>query len=208
MSYVVVGIVAVAVGLLLCLRGAVALRVVIAVWGALVGFNIGAALGAGGDADALLATPASWIVGLLLAVVFALLAYAFYAVGVILALGSLGFVLGAAVAEAFGVTDGAGLLLASIAGAIVLAVVGIALNVPRLLLAVASALMGAALVVRGVMVLTGDVRQADVLEVVEIGGWWAVAFVVLAVVGLVVQVRAGAGRGSARSQWGSRAQPA
>ena len=68
MSSIVIGILAVAIGLLFCLRGVVAMRIVIAVWGAFVGLNLGAGIVSALSGDGFLSTALGWIVGILVAV--------------------------------------------------------------------------------------------------------------------------------------------
>lgn len=206
MSDSALGVIAVLVGLLLCLRGAVALRVVIAAWGALVGFNLGIGIVASVGGEGLLATSTSWLLGLLLALAFAVLAYLSYAIAVILALGSFGFLLGGTLMAALGVPWDWAIALGAIVFGVVLAVIAIATNLPMVLLTVISVFSGAALTVGGLMLLFGAVQASD-LAVDGVDAWlreewwWYATYFVLLAVGLVVQLRQGSARGRAREQW-------
>ena len=83
---VVMGVLALLIGLLLCFRGRGAMRVLLALWGAFVGFGLGASLVAGLTEHGYLATAAGWLAAIVLAIVFAVLAYLFFAVAVVLVL--------------------------------------------------------------------------------------------------------------------------
>ncbi len=82
MTDVVLGILAVLAGAVFCFRGLPAMRIVIAFWGAFAGFGLGAALVAAIGGDSYLSTALGWVVGILVAILFAVLAYLYYAVAV------------------------------------------------------------------------------------------------------------------------------
>src|SRR5690625_5304400 len=103
---VVMGVLALLIGLLLCFRGRVAMRVLLALWGAFVGFGLGASLVAGLTGHGYLDSAAGWLAAIVLALVFAVLAYLFFAVAVVLAFASMGFVLGQTLAIALGAGQG------------------------------------------------------------------------------------------------------
>lgn len=206
MNDIVIGILALLVGALLCFRGFVALRVIITVWGAFAGFGLGAGLVASLAGEGFLASALGWIVGLLVAVLFAFLAYAYYAVAVIVAMAAFGFVLGAAAMAALGVTWNWVVIVAAVALGVVLALAAIVTNLPMVLLVVASAFSGAALVVGGVMFLAGsldttNLTSGTLTEQISHDWYWYAAYLVLAVVGTVVQLRASAARASVRQTW-------
>lgn len=210
MSDVLIGVLVAAIGLLLCLRGAAALRFVIATWGALVGFGLGAGLAS--PESGFLTTTMAWVVAIVLALVFAVLAYVFYAVGVILALGSFGYAVGAAAMSAIGMPWSWVVTLVAVAVGVAFALAGLALNLPMALLSVVSALMGAAVAVTGAMLVVGAIGLAQLSDPEATAGlrdewWWYAAYVVLALVGVVVQLSRG-GRGSAREEWSGASAPA
>ena len=103
MKDVLVGLAAIAVGALFCWRGYVAMRLIIPIWGAFAGFMLGAGIVAGVEDAGFLRTTASWVVGLLFAVVFGALAYLYFEVSIALAMATVGFALGATVMAALGV---------------------------------------------------------------------------------------------------------
>ncbi len=206
MPEIVVGVLAVVIGAFLCLRGHVAMRFLLAVWGAFVGFAVGAGLVDRLTEQGYLDSPAGWIVAILLAALFAALAYLFFAVSIILAMASMGFVLGSTVAATVGVEEAWGLVLIGVVCGAALALFAIVANLPQVLLIVISAFAGASVVITGLMLIFDVVDINAVVDAEVTAGdhpVWYVSGLVLAVVGIVVQVRhaAGAARRSVRATW-------
>ncbi|WP_413452942.1 DUF4203 domain-containing protein [Georgenia phoenicis] len=192
MSDVVVGVLAVLLGLLLCFRGSGALRVLLAVWGAFIGFGIGAVAVVQLTGQEYLGTVTGWVAAVAGAVVFGALAYVFYAVAVILGFGAMGFVLGQTVASAVGAEEPWVLIMVGLVGGVVLALLAIATNLPELVLIVVSAFAGASITIAGLVLLLGmlDVESLVGADVSLAGRpAWYVADLVLAVVGILVQLR-------------------
>ncbi|WP_168211616.1 DUF4203 domain-containing protein [Ruania zhangjianzhongii] len=206
MTDVLLGVLALLFGLLLCFRGAVAMRVLLAVWGGLLGFGLGAVLVAALTDQGPLATAAAWLAAIALALVFGVLAYLFYAVAVVLAFASMGYVLAQLLAAALGASQPWLLIGAGLIGGVALGVLAIATNLPELVLIVVSALAGASLAVSGLALLLGAV---------DLGSWteaelriadqplWYLGQLALAVAGIIVQVRHSRRRspGSVRQSW-------
>ncbi|MFV0306881.1 MAG: DUF4203 domain-containing protein [Desertimonas sp.] len=208
MTEVIVGLLAIVVGVAFCWRGYVAMRVLIPIWGMFAGFVLGAGLVAGTSDDGFLRTTASWVVGIIVALVFGILAYLYYQVSVVLAMATVGFALGTAVLTAFGVSWSWLIVLAGVVVGLGLAVLAVRADVPAVLLIVLTALGGASVAVFGVMLVAGtiDVDQLErgsTTERAADNGWWYLLYVAIAVVGVVAQVRQATGLGSARQQWGS-----
>lgn len=190
MSSVIIGILAVAIGVFLCLRGQSALRVVLALWGALVGFTAGArALDRWTDIG-YLDGPVSWAAAIGCALVFAALAYLYFAVGVVLAMAAMGFVLGGTAAVALGVESSTALLVIGLIAGIGLAALAIAGNLPALILIVISSLAGASLIVGGVLLITDEVRTSglDAAFAEQAPSWTTPAVLVIAAVGVALQL--------------------
>ncbi|MFI5428527.1 DUF4203 domain-containing protein [Aeromicrobium sp. UC242_57] len=210
MSDILVGVLALLAGLMLCFRGYWTLRLVLSIWGALIGFGLGSGLATWINDDSYLASALGWIIGIALALVFALLAYLYYAVGVILAMGSMGFALGATVTTALGVSWDWVTISVGVVVGLVVALLAIAADVPMMLLVVLSSLAGASVIVAGIMLLTGVLETADfdtatVTENID-GHWlWTLGFVLLAVAGIVSQLSHTRGIASARQGWDGHA---
>ena len=209
MNDVILGILAIAIGALFALRGYLTMRVVIPIWGSLIGFMLGAgAVGAATDAN-FLSTAAAWIVGIALAVVFAFLAYLYYEVSVILAMGGIGFMLGSSLMVALNVTWGWVIVLAGVVAAMALGLLAIVGELPMLLLTLLTAAAGSAAVVGGIMLLVGSIDTTDVAQLGVVGAiddsplWW-VLYVVILLIGVFTQFQALDGvRGALREQWDS-----
>lgn len=206
---VVVGIVSVLVGLIVCLRGYVALRIIISLLGAWAGFFLGAGVVAGVTDGGFLGTALAWVAAIVGAIVLGILAYAFYQVAVLLGMGSLGFTIATAVLTAIGVENAVALWVVGAVVAVVLIVLALALDLPAVLLVVLTALAGASIAFSGLLVLLGTVTLPDLAagRPVDVPGLWGLAALGLAAVGLVVQLR-GVRRDRMRAAWSTRAAPA
>ncbi len=195
MNDIALGTAAVIVGLLFCFFGAMALRFVISIWGAFVGFNLGAGLVAAVWDQGFLAHASGWIVGFVLALIFATVAYLYYWVAVLLATMSLGFAAGAALMGAMSVSWNWLIALAGIGVGAILGIAAIAADLPSLLLIVLSALGGASATVTGVMLLTGAVDSSAfdeyaVTENIPHDWYWYALYLALALIGASTQSRA------------------
>ena len=201
-----VGLVALAVGLLVGLAGYRALRVMIALLGAVSGFGIGAGLAQALPLSGGGLTVATWVGALLGAIVFGWLAYAFYQVAVLLGLASIG----SGLMLALGFRGGwlTWLVGALVAG--VLVVIGLVGDLPAILLIVLTGLSGANLAITGAMLLTGSITLAQLdtagSAAMARDWWWALAALVVAVAFVAYQLRSlNRSRAAAmRAQWAAR----
>ncbi|PTR26679.1 uncharacterized protein DUF4203 [Rhodococcus sp. OK519] len=212
MSDIVIGLLAIAVGAVFCFRGVPAMRFVIALWGAFAGLNLGAGLVSAITGDGVFATALGWIVGVLVAILFSVLAYLYYAVAVTLAMASVGFALGTAATVAVGVTWNWVIITVGVVLGVALAVLTLAVDLPAALLVIVSVLGGAVAIVGGAMLLTGvldtaDFDHASISETVDDDWWWYAAYLVLVVAGAVTQLRATGRERSLRDQWNPAATP-
>lgn len=207
MQDVILGLVAIAAGALFCFAGYLAFRLIIPLWGFFAGFAFGAGLIASVTGDGFLRTLLGWAVGLGCALGFALVAYLFYEVAVVVAMGSIGFALGTSLMVALHVSWTWVVVLAGVAAGILLALLAIVAELPMVLLIVLSALGGASAVTMGVMLLVGTANSADftsdgATEQIDAGWWWYVVYGVLALAGILAQMRGAARiRGSMREAW-------
>lgn len=206
MTDIVVGILALGAGLLLCLSGYWTLRLLLSIWGGVIGFGLGSGLATWINDDSYLATALGWIVGLVLALIFAALAYLYYVVAVVLSFASIGFTLGATVLAAIGVSWNWVLVTVGVVCGLLLALLAIATDLPLVILVVLSSIAGAGVVVTGLMLLTNVIDTADFDEAAltdHIDGrwWWSVAFVVVAAVGMFTQLRRAREFAGIRQAW-------
>ena len=193
MNDVILGVLAILIGAVFCFRGYFAMRVIIPIWGAFAGFVLGAGLVSTGG-DEFLSTVLSWVVGLAVALVFGLIAYLYYAVAVIIGMSAIGFVLGATLMTALGVSWSWVVILVGVITAVVLAVIAIVGNMPMVLLTLLTALAGASAVTTGLMLLFGviDTDGFDSTTTTETASddwWWYAIYLALAIAGIVSQLR-------------------
>ena len=170
------------------------------IWGFFAGFAIGAHAIASLFGGGLFATVTSWVVGFVVALVFALASYFFYAAAVAVAAGTLGYMLGVGIMDLFGLS---GLSFITFIIAIVLAaaavVVTFRFNLQKYVIIALTAIGGAALAV-GTMVLGAPFADTGItiLRLAEhpVRLLWqtsplmAILFVVLAIAGIATQIRA------------------
>jgi hypothetical protein len=207
MTDIVLGILAILAGALLCFGGQLVLRLIFPIWGAFVGFAFGAGLVAGFAEEHFLGSVLGWGLGILFGLVFALFAYFYYAVGVVIVMASIGFTLGSGLVVALGIDwNWVAVLVGVVVGAL-LGVVAIVADVPMLLLILLSAASGAVAMVTGFMLFTGALDSATFTDGtftsrVDDDWWWYAAFLVLAAAGVLVQARTVADlRRSVRGYW-------
>jgi hypothetical protein len=212
---IVIGLLAVLIGLLLCFRGYAALRAIIAAWGAFAGFLLGAGVVAQVTDASFLGNAVAWLVGLAVAVAFGLLAYLYYAVSVVIGMGAIGFALGTTLMVVLGVTWSWLIVLVGLIVGVALAVLAIVGDLPLLILAVLGAFAGASVVITGLLLLLGrlgsdDLAATSTSATLELGWWWTLGYLLLAVAGLSAQLTsAEVRRGNLRSTWsGPDARPA
>ncbi|HNP57530.1 MAG TPA: DUF4203 domain-containing protein [Gordonia sp. (in: high G+C Gram-positive bacteria)] len=191
---ILVGIIAIIVGALFCFQGIVAMRLVIALWGLFVGFNFGAGLVSAITGDGFLSTVLGWVIGIICALLFGLFAYLYYAVAVVIAMASVGFLIGSAVMVALNVSWNWVIILVGVIVGVLLAALAIAVNLPTIILIVISALGGATAIVGGLMFLFGQLNVSEftvgsVTATIDESWWLWVLYIVLAVLGIVSQAR-------------------
>lgn len=202
-----VGLILIVVGLLFCLRGYLAMRFVIPLWGAIAGFFLGAGLVASFTDEGFLATLMGWLTGFGVAVLFGALAYLYYEVSVFIAMAAVGFVLGTTVTTALGLTWDWLIILIGITVAAALALFGILYDMPMALLTVLTATAGASAVLTGVFLILGKLDVADLEDpatpgAIQIEGWWYAVYAALAIAGIIAQVGSTARfEASLREQW-------
>lgn len=194
---IVLGILAVLIGGLFCARGFVAMRIAIPMWGAFIGFLVGAGLLSAWTDDGVLGTALGWFVGFGVALLFGAIAYLYYEFAVMLALGSIGFTLGASAVTAIGVTWSWVVVLAGLLLGIALAVFALVVDLPTILLVTLTALGGAGGIVFGLLLLTGSLDSDELsttktTDVIDLDWWWFAIYAALVISGVIAQARTAA----------------
>lgn len=207
MTDLLVGLVAVVAGAALCGRGYLALRLLIPLWGAYTGFLLGAAVVAAITDEPVLRAAVGWPVAIVVAVLFAAMAYLYYELSVIISMAAIGFSLGTALMVVIGVRWSWLIVLVAVGVGALLALLAIATDLPSVLLVALSATAGAATVVFGVMLLVGHIETTDLTsgsltDRLHDDGWWYVLYVVIALMGATVQLASRREAGETlRSRW-------
>jgi hypothetical protein len=181
------------IGLVVCFGGYRLFIALLPIWGFFFGFFLGveglqALFGVG-----FLSTVTSWVVGFAMGAGFALLAYLFYAIAIAILAGSLGYAIGAGFMYAIGINGNLLVFAVGLVVAVVVIFITFALNLQKYIIVVATAFGGAGIVI--VSLLLGPaavtvVRMVDnpVSSVLELSPLWTILYLVLAIVGIVVQV--------------------
>jgi hypothetical protein len=197
LATVTLALFAVLLGAAFCFAGYRFFLVMLPIWGFFGGLWLGAysvtlILGTG-----FLATTTGLVVGFVVGIIGAVLSYLFYLVGVILIAGAFGGALGSGIMSALGFDPGLIMAIVTIVSALVAVGLTLLLNLQKYVLIVLTAVAGAILVALSGMLVFGQVTVAElqaggnVIQPVFEGSWfWGIVWLVLAVVGVVVQIRA------------------
>ena len=188
------GLIGMLFGLALCFAGYRLFLVLLPIWGFFFGFAFGAQTIQALFGQAFLATVTSWIVGFIVAAVFAVLAYLFYLAAVAVISFSLGYGATIGLLTAIGLPLAGGFIawvIAVVVG-IALAFVVLRFNVQKIVIEFATAFLGAGAIV-GVFVLLFGGPAAQILEnpvqfVIKNSPFWMIVFAVLGIVGFVLQI--------------------
>ena len=116
------------------------------IWGFFFGFGLGAESVQALFGDAFLSTITSWVVGFVVALVFALCSYLFYFAAVALVGGALGYALAVGILEAIGLPFGLLVWIVGIVVGIIFAIGVIVLNIQKLVV-ITDRILGAGVIV-------------------------------------------------------------
>jgi hypothetical protein len=161
LEQILVGIVAIVVGLAWAFYGFKAFIILLPIWAFLVGFAAGASWLQELFGEGFFATVTSWVGGLVVGVVLAVLSYFWYYAAVVIVGGALGYTLGAGFMGALGF-DGILAIAAGLVVGAILAFITIVLAVPAWLIVVLSAVGGAVATVNGALILIGRIKLEDI----------------------------------------------
>jgi hypothetical protein len=187
----VIGLLAIAIGLLACFAGYRVFRIVLPILGFLVGLGLGAQVAAAVFSEPYLGSPLSWGVAIVVGLLAAAIAFVWWYVSVAIAIAGLGYAIGYGAAVGLGV-GATGALVIGIALAVVFGVGAIALRVPTGLVIVVSAFWGASALLGGALVLLGRIEpnqlQNGTVDVVVADSILMLAiWLALGIAGVVVQ---------------------
>lgn len=201
MEQVIIGILLALIGLGVCFFGLRYWFILLPIFGAVTGFFVGARVVQEVFGTGFLSTGVSWIVGIIVGLVFALLSWFVWYAGAIIMAGAVGASLFSGILHAIFTNPwGVALFIVALIGAILFAAIALFLNLPIYIVIVNSALGGAALAVAGVLVLIGNiavqelstgatVAVADEVRFQGAGIFWYLVWIVLAILGMLFQVQ-------------------
>ncbi|HZB65909.1 MAG TPA: DUF4203 domain-containing protein [Ornithinibacter sp.] len=194
MADIVLGIFAIIAGGVMLFAGQYVLRVLLPIWGFFTGFAFGAGLFAGLAEERFLGSVLGWVSGFVCALVFAVLAYLYYAVAVVLAMAAFGFAIGSGLVIALGIDWNWVAVLAGVAVGAVVGLVSVFGNMPMVVLIVLSSIAGAVSVAAGLMLMvgslnSGDFSRAAFSQSVNDSWGWYLTLLVLILVGIAAQIR-------------------
>jgi len=190
-----IGLLLLIVGAAFCFAGYRFFRILIAIWGFFAGFNLGASMMVALFGQNFLGTVTGWILGFVVAVVIALLAYFLYYVAIVVLGASVGYAIGSGLIGAIGLNNPGFLsVLVGVVLAVLLAILVLALNLPKLLIMIFTAIGGAATIVSGFLLLFGQIHTASLqfgfdAAAIRASWIWSLVVIVLAIVGFLVQWR-------------------
>ena len=188
-----VALIAIAVGLVACFFGYRLFRAVLPIFGFVVGAIVGAQAVFLIFDEGIFVTLLSIIAAVAVGVVFGLLAYFWWALGVVLVVGGMGFAIGSALLPAINVDnlEFVSWLLGLAVGA-GFALAAIVLRLPRAIVIAVTALWGAGAALGGVLIVLQQIEPEElgygaVDAVVSQSFVWLLIFLALAAVGAVWQ---------------------
>lgn len=192
---VLIGLLVLLLGAAFCFAGYRFFRILIAIWGFFAGFNLGAAAMVALFGGGFLGTVSGWVLGFVVGLVFAALAYFFYYFAIVLLGASVGYSLGSGFMEAIGLNNPGFLsVVAGVIVAVALVILILALNLPKLLIMLFTALGGAGTIIAGILLMFGQIHvaglQYGIIEAAIKASWiWSIVWFILAVVGFASQWR-------------------
>jgi hypothetical protein len=191
---VLVSLLLILMGLALCFAGYRFFVILLPIWGFFAGFQFGASILTNLFGQGFLTTVIGWVIGLLVGLFAAVLAYLFYAVAVVLLAGFVGYQLGVGIMTWIGFKEGFLAFLVGVIFALAIAALAIFLRLPKVLVIVLSALAGAGTILAGVFLALGRIsldslRYGEVGAILRDNWFWGLLFLVLAAIGFYFQWR-------------------
>jgi hypothetical protein len=169
--------------------------VLLPIWGFFFGLGLGAQTVQLIFGDAFLATITSWVVGFIVGLIFAVLSYLFYLAGVAILSASAGYGLTVALLGAIGLSFGFIVWILGIIVGVILAYVVLKFNIQKYAVIVITAVGGTGAIIFTLLAGFGGLSPLDlignpVMAAISDSFLWLLFFVVVAIAGIVIQLRA------------------
>lgn len=161
------------------------------VWGFFFGLALGAQSIQALFGDAFLATVTSWVVGFIVALIFAALSYAFYLFAVAILAGSLGYALAVGLLTAIGLDFGFLVWIIGIVAAVALAIVTLVFNIQKWVVIAATSILGSATIFGTILFMfypAASVLANPVQVMLSSSSLMTILFVAVAGLGIYFQV--------------------
>ena len=186
------GVIALFFGLVLAFAGYRLFLFLLPIWGFFFGFAFGAQTMQLIFGEAFLATVTSWVVGFIVAVIFAVLSYLFYIFAVALTAGSLGYSLAVGLLSAIGMQSNFLLWIIGLVVGVALAVIVLRFNIQKVVIEFATAFLGAGSIVAVFVALfsgqpVSQMLQSPVPITLKASPLWVLAFIVLGLIAFAAQ---------------------
>ena len=193
---IVVGLLGIVLGAAFCFSGFRYFLLLLPIWGLFVGFMTGAGATAVLLGEGFLGSVIGIGVGVVLAIVFALLSWFYWWGAVVVVAGSLGFVFANFVLGAIGFTaDGfLGTIISLVVG-LAVAFIALAVNAPKYIAIILTAFAGAAWLTAGIALLPGIIKTTDLANgpltaIYKTNGiLWIVIWGVIGAAGIIAQLQ-------------------
>jgi hypothetical protein len=185
--------IALILGLIICFGGYRLFLFLLPIWGFFFGFALGAQSMQALFGMGFLSTVTSWVVGFFVGALFGLLAYLFYAVGVALLAGSLGYALGAGFMNLIGLDWNWLVWLVGIIVAVIAVVVTFYFNLQKYVIIATTAIGGAGVIVGTLIFGYAGMALAKFFEnpiryALQDRPIWTIIFLILAAAGIALQI--------------------
>jgi hypothetical protein len=191
LSLACAGLIGILFGLVLCFAGYRLFIVLLPIWGFVFGLAFGVQsiqllFGVG-----FLATVTSWVVGLIVGAIFAILSYLFYVVAVAIIAGSLGYGLAVGFMWLIGMHANWLMWIIGIVVAIIFAVVTIVFNLQKWVVIAATAILGAGAMIETVVIMfypAATFLENPVKAALDLSPLLLITFLVFAILGIIAQI--------------------
>ena len=192
---IVVGLLGIVLGAVFCFAGFRWFLVLLPIFGLFVGFTTGASATSLLLGEGFLASTLAIVVGVVFAVIFALLSW-FYWWGAVAVLGgALGYAIALGLLEAIGFNaDGFVTALIAVTAGVAVAIGALLVNAPKYIAIILTAFAGAAWLTAGIALVLGIIEttglDAGPLAAIYVEGWfWILIWAVVAGAGIIAQVQ-------------------
>jgi hypothetical protein len=197
LTTIFISIFALLLGLAICFVGYRLFLVFLPIWGFFAGFYIGALATSNLFGGGFLADITGLVVGVIIGLIAGILSYLFYLVGVVIVAGVIGWIAGTGLMTALGFDPGLVITLVGLAFAVGLIILTVIFNLQKYAIIGITSILGADLLVLSGLLLFNRVSVeqlqagSNLVEPILQSSWFAwLVWAVLAVTGIVVQIRA------------------